>query len=495
MNAEFGKWYWVRIRDDCGFVDSEPFLFQPTLQIIDFGLSDQACSLIEVDAVTDAGNLTYQWYQGIDDSNPIPAPAGTAPTLDPASVFLPLEEYYWVRVCDDCGCLDSPREYLGDAGGSLVFVDFKEPYIQPAKANSWTIEVLGPDPEYQWYKYKGPIGDFGASTELTNGGPPETAVTSGADGPTIILNSFQLSNTGIATVTPLDDPVFVPPNSAVASGLFLPNSAGNYSIIGGSFISQAQIDAAVGMGNDNDINDPETWDDASSISFFSRGGELSSGTSGFQVGYTVTFIPIWVAVTNDCNQIVFGADDIVSLPPEPAEHFAEYSFQVHNTYARGFNSEYAFRPTDMAIREVNSEYAFQLDSLAPNKLWGLRETSSEYGFTELMPAPFSGLIPNAPVVSGEVENILINWTTGPELRDEGLPSNVVGGAYFKVYRREGFAPIVDDIYLIETEIYSNSYLYDTELLGAGEYFYIVTLVDFNNNESPASGASSIIIAP
>jgi hypothetical protein len=368
----------------------------------------------------------------------------------------------------------------------LVFVDFEEPYIQPLKANAWTITVLGPSPAYQWYK--GPVGDFGASTPLVDGGPPDVGVTSGANGPTLTVTANQLNNTGIATVTPLDEPVLITGPSSAESGLFLPQQAGNYAIIGGAFVSQAQIDAAVGAG---DINDPNTWDDPNSISFFSRGGSLAVGTAGFQIGFTVEFTPVWVAVTNDCNQIIAGADDIVSLPPEVEAEFGEYTFQVTELYPRELSAEFTIGIKDMGVREISSEYAMQLNSLDPNRFWGFRESSSEYSFVSPSVA-FGGEIPNQPAVSGDESSRTVNWTTGPAELNNGLPEAALSGVYFKVYRNLSSAPTVDPMYLIADFIGPSEYT-DNDVLPAGEYFYIVTLVDNNNNESPASVDESIVI--
>jgi hypothetical protein len=52
INPTQNEFYWVRVRDECSYCDTPALFFTQTLQIDDFGLAAEGCSLIEVGGVS-----------------------------------------------------------------------------------------------------------------------------------------------------------------------------------------------------------------------------------------------------------------------------------------------------------------------------------------------------------------------------------------------------------------------------------------------------------
>ncbi len=132
--------YWVRVRDDCSFCDSEAFFAATTLVISDI----PDCPLT-VTVISSVGTTTFQWFQGSDDSNPIAG--GTSSTLDLTALGLPSDEYYWVRVTDDCGSVDSNTVFTP----TPTIISFGPIGIEDATP---FVKVVagGTGPIFQWYK-------------------------------------------------------------------------------------------------------------------------------------------------------------------------------------------------------------------------------------------------------------------------------------------------------------------------------------------------------
>jgi len=96
LQIQNDTYYWVRVRDGCGFHDTEPFLTSillPEISELIIGICGTSAT---VDVLSSTGIVTFEWFEVINGVNTlIPINADTIPIDHCGS--------YFVIVGDDCG--------------------------------------------------------------------------------------------------------------------------------------------------------------------------------------------------------------------------------------------------------------------------------------------------------------------------------------------------------------------------------------------------------
>jgi|GEM_PF-3344977 len=149
------KSYWVRVSNGIGSEDSDTAILtmqappvitaQPTSKTLAMGSSASS-------SVTVTGNnITYQWYQGFggDISTPLAGKTSSSLTLPNQ---LPGVNYYWVRINNALGTLDSTTIRAEVTAVLPVIVD--EPLdtsTYRTVSQSINVSASGPSLSYQWY--------------------------------------------------------------------------------------------------------------------------------------------------------------------------------------------------------------------------------------------------------------------------------------------------------------------------------------------------------
>jgi hypothetical protein len=495
----------VECPDDC--VNPEEPEPEEPLEVI--GINVSICqNFAEVEAVNPVGTVRYQWY--LVDYDCLGNVVTTRLPYDTPLIEVLQDGTYYVRILDDClRSAQTPDIFISPDTSVLTLEDFAPPFIQPGKSNTWTIDVsggglgTGEAPEYQWYAGPKPISNseddindaIANSTKLLNigesGANLTNSVVSGAREETVLVNLQQMEFTGLAVVTLLgsgESDNYIGPES-VPAGLFTATNVGNYTGIGGPVLTAGQI------GTDE-------------ATFFSKGGSIPAGTSGFIFGYTVETVGIWCLVTNKCGFLFDGTDVLLSLPPELNEVYPELSF-VSNLSVREVGPEATFTNTTLSIREVDAQVAFQNENIA------IREVQTETMFQEEEGNEYLGPQPTPPreleLIGGAVEvstdgfeltlgdSIQLDWAYAASIDgdfDNVTPHiaawYVYRGNTPEFYNESGWEPRLNFIGQTRSSYFDDP---DYDTLPAGTYYYVVTVINLYNNESLPSNEIMLTLVP
>ncbi|MDQ3280967.1 MAG: hypothetical protein M3Q69_06110 [Acidobacteriota bacterium] len=167
--------YWVRVKGDCGTVDSTTaavvVCVKPQITGAPANQTGTSGFRAALSVTATGTDLTYRWYKGAsgDTSSPL-AETGTSLTFTATETA-----DYWVRVSGACGAADSPAAKVSVA--PAITSQPAGGWVMPGQTRTLQVAATGLPLSYQWYTKSG-------TTETTVGGattnsytPPPPAVT------------------------------------------------------------------------------------------------------------------------------------------------------------------------------------------------------------------------------------------------------------------------------------------------------------------------------
>jgi hypothetical protein len=233
LEVNNNTFYWVRMFNDCGFVDSEDFLtFIPQIQISSL-IVDECGQTATVNVVASTGVLVYEWFEVVDGEPVLLAETGDTLTITQTGVYM-------VVVADDCSSSQTlPTQ--------VIYIPPPQVTIfGPGNVDDTTPQItvlgngFGETITYQWYR-----GLSGDTSNPIAGEVNSSLQIAGNPNPSLMLPVYEIYINGDVvpsgyTVEVLVDgdytsigggPAEVIGNTFVANGAALPPAAPTLRVV------------------------------------------------------------------------------------------------------------------------------------------------------------------------------------------------------------------------------------------------------------------------